>query len=120
MEALRPCNGVTSRIALCHNARSLRRRAGMLVLSATFRRLTVFNENNMETPWSVRTEFDVLLYIRRARWAGDEVDDSRQSRRRAIRSQPVQSILIAGNYLISADDYDVGIGQEIQRRWGRW
>jgi hypothetical protein len=40
-------------------------------------RLTILDENDMETPGSVCTQFDVLLDIRGARRTGDEVDGPR-------------------------------------------
>jgi hypothetical protein len=50
----------------------------LLVVFDTSRRLTVFDENYMETPGSVRTEFDVLLDVRSPRRTGNEIDHPRQ------------------------------------------
>lgn len=76
IDALRPRNGCTSRTACCQNARSLRGPATLLVLF-TSRRLVVLDENDMETPGPVCTEFDVLLDICSARRPGDEIDHPR-------------------------------------------
>jgi hypothetical protein len=50
----------------------------LLVVFDTSRRLTVFDEDYMETPWAVRTELDALLDVRRPRRTGNEVDYPRQ------------------------------------------
>ena len=51
-----PRNGRTSRTASRHGS----------LVPFTSHRLTILDENDMETPRPVRTQFDVLLDIRRA------------------------------------------------------
>src|SRR5947209_4708815 len=70
---LAPRNGRTSRTASCHSPRSSRGPA-MSLVPFTSRRLTVIDENDIETPGPVHTQFDVLLDIGRARRTSDEID----------------------------------------------
>ena len=46
----------------------------MSLVPFTSHRLIILDENDMETPGPVRTQFDVLLDIRRARRTSDEID----------------------------------------------
>ena len=56
---------------------SPRGRGRLFVVSDISRRLTVFDQNDMETPRPVRTKLNVLLDIGRPRWTGDEIDGPR-------------------------------------------
>ena len=66
----------------------------------------------------MRTELDALLNVAGARWASDEIDRARQLRPAIARTgaQQVPTVLVAGNNLAGAEDNDMRIGQEVQRR----
>src|SRR6202045_3671034 len=108
LAGLAPRNGRTSRTASRHRS----------LVSFTSRRLTILDENDMETPGPVRTQFDVLLDIRRAGWTGDEVDGPRQHFRLCRDPQAVPAILVRRDHLVPADQHDMGLWQKIERRWG--
>jgi hypothetical protein len=107
-------NGRTSRTASCHNPRSPRGPA-MSFVRFTPRRLTILDQNDMETPGPVRTQFDVLLDIRRARRTSDEIYGPRQSFRLCGDSQAVPAIFVGRDHLVAADHRDMGL----RRPWPR-
>ena len=57
----------------------------------------------------------MLLDIPRPRRPGDEIDRTRHS---VTLAQPCPAILVGGDHLIAPHYYDMGVGQEIQRRRG--
>jgi len=88
-------------------------RCGLVGILDTSSRLIIFDKNDMEAPRPVRTQLDVLLYIRCAGRTGDEIDRPRQGLPGPTRAQPIPTILIAADQLIAVDDYDVGVRQKI-------
>src|SRR4029077_18063760 len=72
-------------------------------------RLFVFDQHDMETPRSMRTQLDVLLNICSARGTGDEIDCPRQVCVEPARAQSVPTILVTADQLISREHFDVRI-----------
>src|SRR5206468_8385397 len=110
----RPRKGFTSRMASRHRSRSPQAGAMSPVFGITHA-LPIVDEDDVQAPGAVRPELDALLDIPGPRRTGNEIDRSRHS---VARSQPFPTILVGGDHLIAPHHYDMGVGQEIQRRRG--